>query len=616
MKRSLLLSVALFVCHLSFAQPPAITKIEPPNWWAGMKTNVLQLMVYGENLKELKVASSSSDIRVLKIHESTNPSYSFVDVEVRRAAASGDYVLTFSSEHGHASVPFPLLQRRKSSDEQKGFDQSDVIYLIVPDRFANSDTTNDTVAGMSDTLNRNEPYGRHGGDLQGIINKLDYLQDLGVTALWLTPVVENNVRASSYHGYAATDLYRVDPRFGSNDLYRTFVKEAHKRKLKVIMDHVNNHISISHPWLQNLPMPDWLNGSPGNHLKSYHSKVELTDLYSDSLTKQKATHGWFTEYMPDLNQANSFVSRYLIQSTIWWIEYSGIDGIREDTYPYIDPEFRARWCRTILDEYPRFNIVGEVWIQDAVYLAPYQRKSFFTKEFDPQLPAITDFGLFDALMKTFADSAGKIEHVFNCLTKDFLFPDPANLVTFLDNHDIRRIMFNVNGDVKKVKLALTLLLTTRGIPQLLYGTELGMKGGPDHGRLRADFPGGFPGDTLNAFSGEGRSGQAGDIFNFTKSLLHIRKASPVLQTGKLIHFKPAHEVYVFFRILNDERLMIVINHNRDRQNFDLTPFEHQLPDVVRLRDIISGNEFDLSAVKSVTLDGMTAGIFEIVKELQ
>lgn len=573
-------------------------------------------MVYGENLKGLKASSSSPDIRVLKIHESTNPSYSFVDVEVRRAAASGDYVLTFSSEHGHASVPFPLLQRRKSSDEQKGFDQSDVIYLIVPDRFANSDTTNDTVAGMSDTLNRNEPYGRHGGDLQGIINKLDYLQDLGVTALWLTPVVENNVRASSYHGYAATDLYRIDTRFGSNELYRAFVQEAHKRKLKVIMDHVNNHISISHPWLQNLPMPDWLNGSPGNHLKSYHSKAELTDLYSDTLTKQKATHGWFTEYMPDLNQANSFVSRYLIQSTIWWIEYSGIDGIREDTYPYIDPEFRARWCRAILDEYPRFNIVGEVWIQDPVYIAPYQRKSYFPKAFDPQLPAITDFGLFDAFMKAFADSAGKIEHVFNCLTKDFLFPDPANLVTFLDNHDIRRIMFNVKDDVKKFKLALTLLLTTRGIPQLLYGTELGMRGGPDHGRLRADFPGGFPGDTRSAFTEEGRTGLEIDIFNFTKRLLHIRKASPVLQAGKLIHFKPSNEVYVFFRILNDERLMIVINNNRDRQNVDLTPFEHQLPDVVRLRDSISGNEFDLSADKSVTLDGMTAGIFEIVKELQ
>ncbi|MBX2991331.1 MAG: cyclomaltodextrinase N-terminal domain-containing protein [Bacteroidetes bacterium] len=616
MKKSLLVALAFCALHLSFAQTPVVTKIEPPNWWAGMKTNILQLMIYGENLKDVGVTSSSPGIRILKVHEIENPSYAFVDIEIRRNATPGNYGLRFRSGSGEVRVSFPLLQRRNSDDGHNGFDQSDVIYLIVPDRFANGDASNDNISGMSDTLNRNEPYGRHGGDLQGIINKLDYLQDLGVTALWLTPVVENNVRASSYHGYAATDLYRIDRRFGSNELYRTFVQEAHTRNLKVIMDHVNNHISISHPWIQNLPTPDWLNGSPDNHLKSYHSKAELTDLYSDSLTKQKATHGWFTPYMPDMNQKNSSVARYLTQSTIWWIEYSGIDGIREDTYPYIDPEFRARWCRTILDEYPRFNIVGEVWIQDPVYLAPYQRKSFFPKPLDPQLPAITDFGLFDAFMKAFADSAGKIEHIFNCLTKDFLFPDPGNLVTFLDNHDIRRIMFNVNGDTRRFQMAMTLLLTTRGIPQILYGTELGMKGGPDHGRLRADFPGGFPGDTQNAFTEEERTETETDIFNFTKRLLHIRKAHPVLQTGKLIHFKPTNEVYVYFRILKNERLMVVINNNRDKQTVDLSPFEHQLVDVVRLRDMLSGNEFDLSAGKSITLDGMSAGIFEIVKEME
>lgn len=616
MFRILLSASFTALAHVCFAQTPAVTKLEPPNWWTGMRTNAIQLMIYGENLSGIRVTSSSPSIGIRKVHAIENPSYAFVDIEIKRTAQPGNHRLTVATKHGSTSVTFPLLQRRNAGDEHRGFDQSDVIYLIVPDRFANGDTTNDSIAGMRDTLNRGGPYGRHGGDLQGIIDKLDYLQDLGVTALWLTPVVENNVRASSYHGYAATDLYQIDSRFGSNDLYRRFVREAQKRNLKVIMDHVNNHISISHPWIANLPTPDWLNGTPENHRKSYHSKSELTDLYSDTLTKQKATLGWFTEYMPDVNQRNPFVARYLIQSTMWWIEFSGIDGIREDTYPYIDPAFRAQWCKAVLDEYPRFNIVGEVWIQDPVYLAPYQRRSFFPKSFDPQLPAVTDFGLFDAFMKSFADSAGRIDHVFTCLTKDFLYPDPSNLVTFLDNHDIRRIMYNVNGDVMKFKLTLLTLLTTRGIPQILYGTEIGMKGGPDHGRLRADFPGGFPGDARDAFTAAGRTAEEDDIFLFLKRLLHIRKSNAALHSGRLLHFKPVDDIYIYFRIRNADRVMIILNHSREQRTIDLTPFEHQLPDVVRVREVLSGNEFDLSAGKTVTLEAMTGGIFEVVREMQ
>jgi glycosidase len=601
------------IAHSSFSQVPKVTRVEPPNWWAGMKPNKLQLMIYGENLNGVKASSSSPHIKVLKTHFLQNKSYAFIDVEIRRTANLGDYRLKLASQNGTASFTFPLLKRRQSAHEHQGFDPFDVIYLITPDRFANGDTTNDNILGMLDSLKPADPYGRHGGDLQGIINKLDYLQDLGVTALWLNPVVENNTQWASYHGYATTDLYNIDARFGSNEIYRTLVNEAHKRALKIILDHVNNHISINHPWIKNLPTPDWLNGTVENHQKSYHGKYELDDVHSDALTKQKATHGWFTDYMPDLNQSNPFVANYLIQNTIWWVEYSGLDGIREDTYPYIDPKFRARWCKAIMDEYPRFNIVGEVWIQDPVYLAPYQRKNYFPKSFDPRLPSITDFGLFDAFTKAFSDS-GKIEHVFNCLTKDFLFPDPNNLVTFLDNHDIRRIMFQVNGDRKRSKLAMMLLLTTRGIPQILYGTEIGMKGGPDHGRLRADFPGGFPRDQRNTFTSSGRTDQENDIFNFTKQLLHVRKTYKPLQTGKLFHFKPMNEVYVYFRVLKNERVMVVINHNKDKQTVSVLPFEHELENVVRLREVMTGKEFDLSQKKEVELEGMTGGIFEVVKE--
>ncbi len=608
----LLLSI---IVEPSFAQSPSVHKVEPPNWWTGMKHNRIQLMVYGENLNNAKVLSLSPGIKVLRVHPLANASYMFIDIEIARKTRTGEHEIKVFSKNGNAVFKFPLLNRQPPNNRHQGFDPTDVIYLITPDRFANGDTTNDNVAGMIDSLKPAEPYGRHGGDLQGILGQLDYLQDLGVTALWLNPVVENNTNAASYHGYAVTDLYKVDARFGTNELFTALVGESHKRNLKLIMDHVNNHFSINHSWIKNLPTPDWLNGTVENHQKAYHSKSELHDVYSDSVTKQRATNCWFSDHMPDFNQSNPFVANYLIQNTLWWIEYSGIDGIREDTYPYIEPAFRERWCKEIMNEYPRFNIVGEVWIQDPVYLAPYQRGARFARGIAPELPAITDFGLFDALMKTFADS-GKIENVFNCLTKDFLFPDPNNLVTFLDNHDIRRIMYNVNGDVARFKLALMMLLTTRGIPQILYGTEIGMKGGPDHGRLRADFPGGFPGDKRDAFTSAGRTEQENDIFNFTKQLLHLRKKYTPMQSGRLIHFKPANEVYVYFRILKNERLMVVINHNKEKQKVNLLPYSHQLLNVVRLRELLTGKEFDLSQEREVELEGMSGGIFEIVKESQ
>ncbi len=467
MKRIVLRLCVILLFQGLFAQAPRVVKVEPPNWWTDMKFDTVQLMVYGEHLDNVQTTSLSQDITVLKTHSLPNHSYAFIDIEIRKTAQPGLATLTLSSSAGSTALQFPLLHRRQSSDEHQGFTSSDVIYLIVPDRFADGDTTNDSIAGMPDTVRRNDPFGRHGGDLQGIISRLDYLKDLGVTALWLTPVVENNTTRGSYHGYGTTDLYKIDARFGSDDLYRTFVREAHLRGLKVIMDHVNNHISTDHPWIKNLPTPDWLNGTVENHQKPFNSKPELDDIHSDSLTKQRATNGWFDDHLADLNQRNPFVAQYLKQSTLWWIEFSGIDGIREDTYPYIDPEFREAWCRSVTEEYPRFNIVGEVWVQDPVFLAPYQRGSFLPRRIKPELPSITDFGMFDAFLRTFADSSGKIENIFTVLAKDFLFPDPDKLVVFLDNHDIRRVMFNVNGDVKRFKLALMTLLTTRGIPEIL-----------------------------------------------------------------------------------------------------------------------------------------------------
>ncbi len=607
MRLSRILLVLLSV-QLSFAQSPTVTRIDPPNWWVGMKTHTIQLMIHGEHLSGASAKSASNAFTVTGLHQIGNATYAFLDVTISPKAKPGTYSITLLNKSGTTTVSFQLLRRENPTGRYKGFDTRDVIYLITPDRFANGDTTNDSVPEMTDTLNRTAPYGRHGGDIQGIINRLDYLKDLGVTALWMNPMVEDNASNASYHGYAATDLYRIDPRFGTNELYWKLVGEAHKRGLKIIMDHVNNHISINHPWIKNLPTPDWLNGTVENHSRAFHSKVELSDVHSDSLMKVKATHGWFTDYMPDLNQSNPFVAKYLIQSTLWWIESTGLDGIREDTYPYIDPEFREEWCRAILKEYPQFNIVGEVWVQDPVYLAPYQKGSNFRTRVPSNLPSITDFGLYDAFHRVFADSQS-ISTVFDCLTKDFLFANPDNLVTFLDNHDIARIAYKLNGDVKRLKLALTLLLTTRGIPQILYGTEIGMMGGKDHGSLRADFPGGWPGDARNAFTKEGRTEQENDIFDFTRQLLMLRKEHPAASRGALVHFRPVREVYTYFRTLGNERIMVVINNNRTEQTIDLMPFKHQLEGPGELLDLMSGRRMDLIPTMSIQIEGNGAGVF-------
>ena len=590
------------------AQPPEVSRIDPPNWWVGMKHSKVQLMFYGDRLSLSSVKSSSADVRVDKIHRIDNSSYAFVDLVISPRAKPGSYAIRLRNESGTNTIRYELLKRTNPSGRYHGFDSHDVIYLITPDRFADGDTTNDNVAGMLDTLNRSNAYGRHGGDIQGIIDHLDYLHDLGVTTLWMNPLVEDNASSASYHGYAVTDLYRIDPRFGMNTLYRDLVDQAHKRGLKIIMDHVNNHIGINHPWIKNLPTPDWLNGAVTDHQKAFHSKIELSDIHTDSVVKSKATHGWFTDYMPDLNQSNPFVGTYLIQSTIWWIESTGLDGIREDTYPYIDPTFRAQWCRAILEEYPHFNIVGEVWILDPVYLAPYQKASYFPKAFDPGLPSITDFGLYNAFDQVFADSES-IGRVFECLTKDFLFPAPNNLVTFLDNHDIPRIMFRLKGDMKRLNLALTLLLTTRGIPEVLYGTEIGMMGGKDHGSLRADFPGGFPGDRRDAFTEVGRTPEENDIFDFTRELLLLRKEHRALTEGTLVHFKPVNEVYVYLRVTRGERVLVVLNNSRQKQTVDLTPYQYEFGGKSELLDLRSGKRVDVIPRASVEMDGDEAGIY-------
>ena len=601
------------VCAAScFAQQPAVTRVEPPNWWSGMASKQVQLMIYGANLSGVTALSHSPQVRVVRAYRTPNPSYAFIDIEIAPDALEGFHLITLYTARDTVSFSYPILHRADHRGRHRGFDAGDVIYLITPDRFADGDSTNDAVPGMAEGRNRASPLGRHGGDLRGIIDHLDYLADLGVTALWVNPLTENNMPSASYHGYAVTDLYRIDPRFGTNALYKEFVREAHQRGLKVIMDHVSNHIGIAHPWMKNLPSADWLNGSSSNHVRAVHDKASLTDIHSDSSQRAATVLGWFADTMPDLNQRNWFVARYLIQNTLWWIETTGIDGIREDTYPYADARFLSDWGRAILAEYPAFTVVGEVWMDDPAYVAPNQKGSPLAGSFDTYLPSITDFPLFNAFTQVFGDR-GSIRLIYDCLTRDHLYADPYALMTFVDNHDTRRIMYLTEGDSARALLALKILLTTRGIPQIYYGTEIGMMGGRSHGAIRADFPGGFPGDSANAFTAGGRSPAGNNFHAVVRSILRLRKERLSLAYGRLIHFPPIDEVYAYLRVLDDERTLVLANNRDQKQPAGLASFRHQLTGATRLRDLLTGAVIDFTTVSDIEVPAHDALILGIEK---
>lgn len=609
---SRLLSVLAMTVSLGFAQKPTISRVEPPYWWRGMTLDTLELMVYGGPFLGATASSEDPSIRILSTEVPENPSVLFIQVALSPGAQPGRYPIRITTSHGATEFHYSIQSRLDSTGRYRGFGPEDVVYLIMPDRFANGDTLNDSVPGMRERMNRSSPLGRHGGDIQGIIDHLDYLKDLGVTAIWINPLIENDNLRASYHGYASTDLYRIDPRFGTNDLYRTLVDEAHQRGLKIIMDHVCNHISIRHPWISNLPSADWLNGTPGNHLPISHVKGTLNDVQSDPTLRLNVVDGWFNDYMPDLNQHNPHVARYLIQNTLWWIESSGFDGIREDTYPYVDQQFFNRWCRTIFQEYPRFNIVGEVWINEPPFTASFQRGNRLVPQRDAQLPTVTDFPLYEAL-KAMAKKGGRVASVATCISMDFCYAAPESLLTFVDNHDVPRIALVTGSDIRRMKLALTILLTTRGIPQLLYGTEIPLVGGYDDGSLRMEMPGGFPGDVDNKFSERGRTPSEREWFSFVRNLLHVRSSRESLSRGALVHFPPDDELYVYFRIGKHSRFMVVVN-NGDRQRLlRLERFRRYVPSTATLVQISGEGTTTHSGDEEIEIDGLTAEVFEVIQ---
>lgn len=585
--------VALTVLGWSPLKGQSIQRIEPLNWWVGMENPTLQLVIYGPEIGKTDVQIEDKGIELVKINRVENPNYLFLDVKVAASAKPGWSTLTFSQGKKKLTYRYELKQRDQKVKAQ-GVNSADLIYLIMPDRFANGNKANDQVKGMLDmSLNRDSMYLRHGGDLEGIIGKLDYLQDLGVTSLWLTPVLTNDMPQASYHGYANTETYHIDPRFGSNDTYVQLGEQLHKRQMKLIFDVVPNHIGSYHWTVKDKPMSDWLNEWPSYTQTSYKDQT-VFDPYASADDKKKMVKGWFVPTMPDMNEQNPYVQNYLTQSHIWWIETAAIDGFRIDTYPYNDLDFMAKWTDRIQQEYPNFTFFGETWVHGVANQAYFLGGKHVGQEVDSKLMGVTDFQLNyaigDALNQKTEWTAGA-NKLYSTLASDYQYPTPERNVLFLDNHDKDRFFSVVGENVQKYKSAMAWLMTTRGIPQLYYGAEILMKNfsNPD-GLLREDFQGGFAGDKMNKFSPEGRTKPEQDMWSYVQTLANYRKQHAVLQTGKTMQYVPEDGIYVYFRYNEQQTVMVVMNCNDVAKEIKLDRFKERNSNVKSYFDIIQKQE--------------------------
>lgn len=577
--------------------------LEPANWWVGMKHNRVEVMFHYPGLAAYQVQLGKSvGVKLIGVEKGDSPNYLFVTLAISTKAPAQKVPVIFSNGARAVTAEFPLFLRDQLPKAQ-GLDSRDVIYLIYPDRFANGDPANDRIPGMHQGTDRASPTGRHGGDLQGIADHLDYLQDLGVTTIWLNPELENDQTQDSYHGYAATDLYRVDRRFGSNQQLRDLVAQCHRKGLKFIRDAVPNHIGDQHRWMRDLPVKDWINPWPEMTRTNFRAPTAV-DPYASEYDRKRFHDGWFDARMPDLNQRNPHVATYLIQQSIWWIEFAGLDGFRVDSYAYSDQAFCSRWCRELREEYPDFGMFGEVWDYNTVVQGffaddqPMQRARF-----DSNLPGVVDFqlcfGIREALTRDQGWTEG-IARVYCTLAQDYFYRDPFRNVVMLDNHDMTRFWTFIREDFNKYQTGLVFLLTTRGIPSIYYGTEILAGGSKDvsDGDIRRDFPGGWPGDTINKFTAEGRTERENEAFRFLKTLLQYRKTTPALQTGKLMQFIPEEGVYVYFRYDAAKTVMIVLNTSDKDVNIPTARFAERIKGFSGGKDVITGEMLnDLSGLK-------------------
>ena len=579
---SVILLVSLFSCSSLFAAT-AIKEVAPAFWWAGMKNPELQVMLYGEHIASAEVSISSKDIMLQEVVKQENPNYLLLYMNISEAAPQ-KFEIILKQGKKQTVVPYELKQRKPSASEVEGFNSSDVLYLIMPDRFANGDVSNDIIPGMLEAkVDRNDPFARHGGDLKGIENQLDYMANLGVTSIWLNPIQENDMKEGSYHGYAITDYYQVDRRFGSNEEFRSLVEQAHSKGLKVVMDMIFNHCGDQNYLFKDMPSKDWFNFK-GNYVQTTFKTATPSDPYASDYAKKIVVDGWFSECMPDFNQRNRHVATYLIQSSIWWIEYAGINGIRQDTHPYADFNMMSEWCKAVTEEYPDFNIVGETWIGSNVLVSYWQKDSKVAAPKNSYLRTVMDFPLMNAMQEAFSVStpnrARHLNKLYTSLAQDYLYPYPDNIMTFADNHDTERFATSIGKDVELYKSAMGFLLTTRGIPQLYYGTELMMNGDVEgiytSNTNRKEMNGGWERDARNVFTAKGRTTEENEVFNYVSKLLNWRKQTSVVQHGKLMHFKPQDGIYVYFRYDDSDCVMVAINGNDTDKTLDTARFAEML----------------------------------------
>ena len=594
---------------------PNVTRIDPTNWFADMQDPTLQLMVYGKDIKFADVSTDYPNVKIDSLVRLDSPNYLLIYLNLK-GAKPGEIALTFSNKNGKKTIKkYQLKAREMAGSDRKGFDISDVLYMLMPDRFANGNPKNDIIKGMEDQLcNRNEPSLRHGGDLEGLRQHLDYFTDLGVTALWFTPVLENDRPAddgkySTYHGYATTDYYRVDPRFGTNEEYKALIDECHKKGLKVVMDMIFNHCGDYHPWakgtridengktIKDYPSKDWFN-SPNYGLQTSYKLTPVLDPYASKVDMAETVDGWFVSSMPDLNQRNPHVIKYLIQNSIWWIETVGIDGIRMDTYPYADRKAMAEWMKVLNQEYPNFNTVGETWVTEPAYTAAWQKDSKLS-DINSNLKTVMDFALFDRLSQAKNEETDDWwkgwNRIYNSLCYDYLYTDPSSVMAFIENHDTDRYLGN-GKDTTALKQAYALLLTMKRIPQLYYGTEILMNGTKEKtdGNVRKDFPGGFPGDMVNKFTREGRTKAESAMFDWTSRLLHWRQNNDVIINGSQTQFIPHHGVYVLARQHNGKTVLTILNGKKADNQVDVARYAEVIGSHTTATDVLTGATINLT----------------------
>ena len=592
-----------------------IERVEPPNWWVGMKTNDLQILVYGNSINDLIPKISNSNIELTSFNKVQNENYLFLNISISENAKPDEVEIDFYKNNVLVDrYIFSLLEREKNASNVEGFDSSDVMYLITPDRFANGDSKNDDIKSMYERPNREYNRGLHGGDIQGIINHLDYIKDLGFTTVWLNPVLENNMKKSSYHGYSTTDYYKVDPRFGTNELFRELSINAKEKGIKLVMDMIPNHCGSEHWFFKDPPMDNWFNNQSGFKQTS-HRRETVQDIYASEIDKREHADGWFVETMPDLNQKNQKMSKYLIQNTLWWIEYARLSGIRVDTYPYSDKDFMSDWTLAIMDEYPNFNIVGEEWSDNPIVISYWQKDKINHDGYVSYLPTLMDFPLqisfTEALLDDFSWGNGFIKP-YKTLASDFLYPNPNNLLIFPDNHDMTRFFTQVNNDIDLFKMGIVYYSTMRGIPQFYYGTEILMNSDEnpgDHGLIRTEFPGGWPDHSKNAFTGDGLSYNERQTQLFFKEILNWRKDNEVIHYGKLIQFAPKDGIYSFFRILNNKMVWVIFNRNNSPETLETSRFDELIENYEIAFDVINKKKVSIS--EKIIINAKSALILEI-----